>query len=408
MKVTALFADSNGEIFDAPGFSAAVMIGNKILPVDSSELIPLPESADLMYLPNRRAIGFKNGKQVFLRGNAVSAILPVGYTRTFLPAYQSEKKIQPLPLYGYTAVVLYKDELFTTAVKTDENHKWDPKFYNTRSLKKLISKVKKDLPNNRLIDHLSRCSTEWHCLTAQNLFYHRWECGIPTSPKCNANCVGCLSFQKNIESAQSRIEFIPTADEIAEVGIYHLSTAEDAIVSFGQGCEGEPSLMHKNISEAIRKIRAKTDRGQINMNSNAGSFESVKNIIDAGLDSIRVSIISANDEHYQRYYRAVYKFDDVKRSVDYALKNNVYVSLNLLYFPGFNDRVVEVESWKKFLTEFPVQMIQIRNLNLDPEIFSRLMPADDEFLGTKKFIETLQKNFPRIQIGNFSHFVKNG
>ena len=144
------------------------------------------------------------------------------------------------------------------------------------------------------------------------------------------------------------------------------------------------------------------------MNSNAGSFESVKNIIDAGLDSIRVSIISANDENYQRYYRAVYKFDDVKRSVDYALKNNVYVSLNLLYFPGFNDRVVEVESWKKFLNEFPVQMIQIRNLNLDPEIFSRIMPADDEFLGTKKFIETLQKNFPRIQIGNFSHFVKNG
>ena len=89
------------------------------------------------------------------------------------------------------------------------------------------------------------------------------------------------------------------------------------------------------------------------------------------------------------------------------MKNNVYVSLNLLYFPGFNDRVVEVESWKKFLTEFPVQMIQIRNLNLDPEIFSRIMPADDEFLGTKKFIETLQKNFPRIQFGNFSHFVKS-
>lgn len=41
--------------------------------------------------------------------------------------------------------------------------------------------------------------------------------------------------------------------EIAQIGIYHLETAPDAIISFGQGCEGEPSLAVDNIVPAIEK-----------------------------------------------------------------------------------------------------------------------------------------------------------
>lgn len=407
--ITALFADSRGEIFDAPGIEALARIGDRIVKLSPEDLIPLPETADLMYLPNRRAIGLKNGKRIELKGRAVSAILPVGFTRTHLPAFKREKNSEMLPLFGYTSVVLYRDELHVAAIRTDENRKWNPDFYNTRSLRKLISRVKKDLPKNRLIDHLANCSLEWHCLTAQNIFYRRWECGIPTSPKCNANCLGCISLQpaECCPSPQSRIEFKPTPEEIAELGIYHLSTAEDGIVSFGQGCEGEPSIAFKNISAGIKKIRESTSRGQINMNSNAGFTLGVQKIIDAGLDSIRVSIISAREETYQKYYRSNYSLANVKDSIRYALDHGVYVSLNLLHFPGFNDRPEEIDAWLKFLEELPIQMIQIRNLNLDPDVFLETIGHSEKFLGTKKFIETLQKNFPKIQLGNFSHFTRN-
>ena len=65
------------------------------------------------------------------------------------------------------------------------------------------------------------------------------------------------------------------------------------------------------------------------MNSNVGWTEGVKKIVDAGLDSLRVSIISAREEGYDAYYRASYHLENVKESIRYALDKGVYVSLTL-------------------------------------------------------------------------------
>lgn len=409
VEITALYADENGEIFDAPGIAGLGRIGNDIVEIMPEDLIPLPDTADLMFLPDRQAVGMtKDGEVLNLVGQPVSAILPAGYTRTLMPAFQMEEDASQLPLYGYTAVVVYKNQLHAAAIYTDENHKWDPEHYNTKNLKKLVKQVKKDIPNNPLIDHLANCSLEWHCCTAENIFYRRWECGIPTSPVCNANCFGCISLQpaECCPSPQSRISFRPTPEQIAELGVYHLETAPEAIISFGQGCEGEPSLAANNISEGIKIIRSKTKKGQININSNAGYTEGIKKIVDAGLDTIRVSIISAIPESYKAYYRGNYELENVKESIRYALEHGVYVSLNMLYFPGFNDRVEELEAWKEFLHELPLQMIQVRNLNIDPDAFLKIMPKQKgEYIGTKAFLEELQHEFPKLVIGSFSHFT---
>ncbi len=406
-KIIALMADERGNIFDVPEFEGVGRIGEKFFKLKPEDLIKLPESADLMFLPQRKAVGFRHGEFLTLKGQAVSAILPQGYTRTHLPAFKKNSRAKILPLYGYTAVALYKNEIYAAAIYTDENFKWDPVNFNTRDLKKMIRRVKNDLPNNRIVDQVANCSLKWHCLTAQNLFYRRWECGIPTSPVCNANCLGCISLQaaECCPSPQSRINFKPTVEEIADVGIYHLSHAEEGIISFGQGCEGEPSLQFENISAAIKKIREKTSRGQININTNAGNTFGIKKIVDVGLNSMRVSIISANAENYQKYYRAGYKLDAVKDSIRYALDKNVHVSLNMLYMPGFNDRAAEFAAWKDFLADLPVQMIQVRNLNFDPDEFFKIMPRDENFLGTKEFLQKLKKNFPKVSIGSFSHYI---
>ncbi len=408
-RITALIANDVGEIFDVPEAEGVGRIGEKFFKLQPKDLIKLPDSADLMFLPQRQAIGFRRGEFFSLEGQAVSAILPQGYTRTHLPAFKKIPNAQILPLYGYTAVVLYKDELYAAAIYTDENHKWNPEHYNTHKLKNFIRCVKKDLPNNRIVAQVANCSLKWHCLTAQNLFYRRWECGVPTSPTCNANCLGCISLQaaECCPSPQSRINFVPTVEEIADVGIYHLNHAAEGIISFGQGCEGEPSLQAENICAAIKKIRATTSRGQININTNAGFTAGIKEIVDAGLDSMRVSIISANPDNYQKYYRAGYKLDAVKNSIRYALDKNVHVSLNMLYMPGFNDLESEFAAWKNFLEKLPVQMIQIRNLNYDPDEFFAVMPPAKNFLGTKKFLRELQKIFSALTIGNFSHYLPN-
>ena len=409
-KITALYADPRGEIFDAPTFAAAARIGSTIVRLTPDDLIPLPDSADLMFLPARPAVAFdRNNRLVTLEGNAVSAILPAGFTRTHLPASDPNRRAaQPLPLFGYTAVALYKDQLHVAALQTDELTKWNPLNYNS-SLRRRIKRVKSALPNNRLVEHLAHCSLEWHCLTAQNLFYHRWEAGLPTSPTCNARCLGCISLQQAecCPSPQSRITFQPTVEEITDVAVYHLRDAPDAIISFGQGCEGEPSLAAYRIAPAIKRIRSLTSNGIININTNAGYVDGLKAIVDAGLDSMRVSMISARPDSYDAYYRSNYALDDVKRSIRHALERDVHISINLLYLPGFNDRAEELDAWIEFLSECPVGMIQMRNLNIDPDYFLGSMPkSDNQALGTKNFLSALKNKFPRLGIGSYSHYDK--
>ena len=87
--IIALYADENGEIFDAPGILAMGREGDELRLLTPEDLIPLPESADLMFLPDRQAVGMsQDGEVLTLTGNAVSAILPAGYTRTMMPAFQ--------------------------------------------------------------------------------------------------------------------------------------------------------------------------------------------------------------------------------------------------------------------------------------------------------------------------------
>ena len=121
-EITALYADENGEIFDAPGLSAMGRMGLENVPLAAEDLIPLPEGADLMFLPERPALGISpEGEVLPMTGRAVAALLPAGYTRLFLPAFEPAEEAERLPLYGYTAVALYKDELYAAAIYTERN-----------------------------------------------------------------------------------------------------------------------------------------------------------------------------------------------------------------------------------------------------------------------------------------------
>lgn len=405
--LTALYADTRGEIFDAPGYQAVGRVGSDHVLLRPEEMIPLPEGAELMYLPGRTALAGEKGQIGAIAKPllAVAAMLPVGYTRTHLPAFIRQDEAQQLPLYGYTAAALYKDQIVVAAVKSADNDKWHPHRYNTPDVKKKISRVKADLVGSRLVEHLAKCSLDWHCCTAQNLFYRRWECGIPTSPACNANCLGCISLQpaECCPSPQSRIDFTPTPEEVAAIGSYHLSQAPDGIISFGQGCEGEPSLAADTIAAGMRLIRAKTSQGVININTNAGYTAGIKQIVDAGLNSMRVSIISAIPTVYQAYYRTGYTLENVKQSIAYAKERGVYVSLNMLLFPGLNDRPEEVDAWLEFIAETKIDMIQLRNLNIDPDVFQAVMPpAKGSPLGVRVFLEQVTKRFPHLQLGSFT------
>lgn len=119
----------------------ALAFGGRLLTMD--DLIPLPDGATLSMMPDRLAVGRKrNGEQQVLsrsRGWAVAALLPIGYTRTLLPAYEKVPDMEPLPFFGYSAVAGLNGRMYVAALKTDDPRKWHPRAFNRQKLERLVS-----------------------------------------------------------------------------------------------------------------------------------------------------------------------------------------------------------------------------------------------------------------------------
>jgi len=157
-------------------------------------------------------------------------------------------------------------------------------------------------------------------------------------------------------------------------------------------------------------MRARTTRGVININTNASNPRWLQRLYDAGLDTIRASTISGHPETYTAYYQPIgYSFEDVKESLKRARDAGVYSSINLLCFPGMIDREREVEALLAFVKETGLRLIQLRNLNIDPEVLLPRMPALDSMgkpLGMRRMIEVIKREAPGVEIGNFTRPVK--
>ena len=382
-------------------------------PLDRSDLIPLPAGATLAMMPRRMAVGLdaRGTRQVISAedGWALAALLPIGYTRVRLPGYEKTSDTEPLPFFGYTAVAGWRGRLFVAALRTDDPERWLATNYDAAALERLVRRRLAEEPENRLLAHHAHCALDYHCPTASNLFFGRWEGACAVSVGCNARCVGCISKQDEdgLVSPQDRLLFTPSEDEIIAAAVGHLNTAEDAIFSFGQGCEGEPLLQFRLIERAIRGVRARTRRGTLNINTNASNPHALSRLYAAGLDSLRASTISARRETYDAYYRPIgYTFEHVKKSLLLARDAGVYSSINLLCFPGLIDCEDEIAALVDFLRETGVRLVQVRNLNIDPEVLWPRVPRPaGRPLGMRALIETLRREAPDVEIGNFSRPV---
>jgi uncharacterized Fe-S cluster-containing radical SAM superfamily enzyme len=199
----------------------------------------------------------------------------------------------------------------------------------------------------------------------------------------------------------------PSADEMARVAIAHLESAGPrAMVSFGQGCEGEPLTRWRVIAEAIRRIRARTDRGSLHINTNASLTAGLAALYDAGLDSIRVSLNSAVADLYEAYYQPDrYGWSDVEASIALSRQRGAYLALNLLTFPGVTDREGEVEALLSLVRRHRVAQLQTRSLCIDPLQYlevARDRGAGGRPMGIARMLRVLREEAPWLRVGNFA------
>lgn len=365
------------------------------------ELIPAPEGTLEIMLPRRHPLTTIGP---IARRTAIAVALPAGYTRLLLPAYATERNAAMLPLFGYTFACCVDDRFYVAAMRTDEGEDWYPRRFAFGELENLVERRLASDPDNRVLRQVALCSRDYACFTAQNVFLERGEAALPVSPKCNARCIGCISELEpdaGIPSPQARIAEEATAGELARVAIHHLKRVPEGIVSFGQGCEGEPLLRSVAIARAIEMIRSTCSNGTINLNTNGSMPSALARCIDSGLDALRISLNSFRPRVYAAYYRPLgYGLHDVLNLVRLAVARKLRVSLNLLTHPGVTDDEEELRAMEMFLRDVPVTMVQTRTLNIDPEAYFAAVGRPASPLGMRRAIDAIAR---LTRVGNFTH-----
>lgn len=407
-----LYSDGKGNIFEDTSLYVVGRTGWEAIPVPEDEWIELPSGGSLYELPGRRGIGIdvKTGEmRLCEKGWAVAAFIPPAHTGFYLAAYETLPDAPTLPLFCYTAVGWFNEKFFVPATRIEEDIRQECEGFDHKKVEQGVEHFLQAYPHNRLVAHLANnCALTYNCPAARNYFIGRWECPIPSSPACNANCIGCISFQpedETIVSTQDRLTFKPTAEEIVEYTVPHLETAPYPIVSFGQGCEGEPLLMWETIRESIMEIRKHTPKGSININTNGSKPAAVKMLCEAGLNSIRVSTNSVRKEIYTPYYRPNnYEFEDIIESLKIVRSYGGWTSINYFVFPGMTDSVAEYEALRKLIIDTDLCMIQWRNFNIDPDWYLGKIGVVDsgEILGIRQLMELIREEFPNLKYGYYN------
>ena len=407
-----LFSDGKGNIFEDLTLYATGRAGWDAFPIPNEEWIELPDGGNLYELPGRKAIGIDvltGEMRLCDKGWAVAAFIPPAHTGLYIAAYETMPDAPTLPLFCYTAAAWLDKKFYVPAVRIEQDIRQECAGYDDVKIKTGSENLIETYPHNRLVKHLmENCCNTYHCPAARNFSLGRWECPVPSSPACNANCIGCISFQpeeETIVSTQDRLTFKPTAEEIVEFTVPHLMNAPYPIISFGQGCEGEPLLMWETIREAIIEIRKHTPKGSININTNGSMPKAVKALCEAGLDSMRVSTNSARKDIYTKYYRPNnYQFEDIIESLKVVRGFGGWTSINYFVFPGMTDSAEEYEALRKLIIDTDLSMIQWRNFNIDPDWYLGQIGVTEtgEMMGVKQLQDLIHEEFPKLQFGYFN------
>ena len=409
-----LLSDESGELRSASSAWEAVGQSGRVVQTLES-WIPLPPRSTLMHLPQRQALGRRRSSgrvEPIAKGAlAVAAVLPVGHLRLLFPAYAVDGggASSTLPLYGYAAVAELDGEVVVAASHSDHFSPWTGPRPSDARLRVAVAQAQHQLARSRVIAQLSVCALQHNCLTAQNTFLRRFEGALPTSAACNADCLGCISLQTDsgAPTPQPRIPRAPTAEDLIEVGSYHLNGAEArgeaGMLSFGQGCEGEPLLRERALRPVAVELRRRFPGSTIHINTNGSRPAALRRLIAAGINSCRVSVFSFRQDLFAAYYRPRgYSIEEVLECARAARQGGAQLTVNLLTFPGVSDSPSEVALTLRVLRELQVEQLQLRSLNVDPHWLLSRLPDLDPGLGLDLMVRRLRRQLPGLRLGNFT------
>jgi molybdenum cofactor biosynthesis enzyme MoaA len=132
---------------------------------------------------------------------------------------------------------------------------------------------------------------------------------------------------------------------------------------------------------------------------------------ECGLDSIRVSLNSCRPAYYHSYYKPKgYSLETVKTSIRVMKSLGGFVSLNYFVLPGLTDERAELDALSELVEDTGVDLIQMRNLNIDPEWYLGKIgfQPEGEAIGMLRLLQVLEDRFPDLRLGYFNPCLDPG
>ena len=142
-----LVADPGGKVLEHPRLLATVRSADELM-LTPELPVPLPAGGRLVHLPGRRPVGVdpdtgelvlvsevQVGRRRFVP-HAVGALVPPGWTRTFLPG-EVKADGPVLPQWAYTAAGWGPGGPVVWARRTDRRTHWAPERFSTSELRSL-------------------------------------------------------------------------------------------------------------------------------------------------------------------------------------------------------------------------------------------------------------------------------
>jgi len=398
---SAVHSDRSGSLVIATDYTAAMSDGSSIGPLGRA--VRLPAGTDVVPLPGRTGIGLdRSGRARDLGAGrfGVAAIVPIGYLRIGLPAYEEDPVAPPLKPRGYAAVGADADgELVVAAIALDT----EAGGVDGRAALDLggrITAMQREHPSNRLLRQLARCAKDYRCRAAANAFLGRHDCALPVGAPNNERPAEVLVLRDDADASPTEpAAFKPTPEEIADAASRHLDGGGMAVV-FGRACEGEPLLAVRVVEAAIVAIRERTRLGTIHLETNGSAPIALRRLCDAGLDSVAVRLASARAETYEAIHRPDgFRFADVRASIANAIGAKIAVALRVLALPGLTDRARELDALLGLAADLPVgSSLVLSDLSADPQRALRSAGSAEAALGMERMLDRLRTDAAHLRI----------
>jgi len=344
-----VFADKNGTVYDHPLLKSVFRTALYDIVPYELEMIPMPPDSQLRVMPDALPYSYDQmqAKIVeFSGGFPVYTELPPGYIRILYPAYKSlgDDTLK----YSHLAPVGWMNENFVVpAIFIEKKHKLPQQIF--KKLKHLIQEDEK-------------------------LYF--------------LNKKNQLEFLLNSEIILKNNNDLKQINKILPL---LLENNQKFVITLKYDLDIKTNEILKNIIN---------DNITINLNINSFSYEKLNTSFNEYIDSISFDVESFNPDFLKK--RSI-NFENITKCFEFAEKQNVYLSVNLLTLPGFTDSIKEHEKTIEFLNAFKIEYIKLRELKTIPhKFFNENKIESSEILGLKNILKYIKKRCKRVKMGYFS------